>query len=120
MKYFVLLAILFSSSLFCHAQVNSLPSGKYESTIKTNQSKWDKGDIILLDDSKYQVSSSNEIGEYRFSAAAQRVFFTSGPLKSFYAKTSLTETSPIIVLPLSENAQLGLKIPAEIWCYHKQ
>jgi len=120
MKSFLLaLFIVLLSCGRADAQVNTLPAGKYE-TVSTNQSKWERGDIILIDGSKYRVSTSNEVGDYRFSVTAQRVFFTSGPLKSLYAKTSVRNDVPAIVLPVPENAQLGLKLPAEIWgCYRQ-
>jgi hypothetical protein len=100
--------------------VNSLPPGKYETVSKTEQNKWERGDIILVNDSQYRISTSNEVGEYRFSVTAQRVFFTSGPLKSLYAKTSVFNNTPAIVLPVAENQQQGLKLSSEVWCYYKQ
>ena len=96
-------------------QVSSLPAGKYETVVKSTQIKWDRGDIILLDDNKYRVSTSNEVGEYRFSVAAQRIFFTSGPLKNLFARASTSNDAPSIVLPAAENAQAGLN--SEIVCY---
>lgn len=122
MKYF-LLSFLFIFSILLsraqNAQVNSLPPGTYETVIQSNQNKWERGDIILMDNSKYKVSSSSEVGEYRFSVTAQRVFFTSGPLKSMYAKTSLSKDTPTIILPVSENEQLGQKLPAEVYGYYR-
>ena len=100
-------------------QVNKLPFGKYETIHKSSQKKWDRGDIILIDENKYKVTSSKEEGDYKFSVTAQRVFFTSGPLKSLYAKTYLNNNNPAIVLPVAENQQLGLKLPSEIWGYYK-
>jgi|GEM_PF-1158701 len=110
MKLFLLFS-LFSFAFFCgKAQnVNTLPAGKYETSIKNN-GKWDKGDIVLIDEGHYKISSTNEAGEYRFSATAQRVFFTSGPLKGIFAKTTLSNNSPAILIPLTENQQLGLKL----------
>lgn len=120
MKVFLLSFILFLIfSIKAQSQVHSLPEGKYETVIKNNQSKWDHGDIILLNEKQYKVSTSNEIGEYRFSSAAQRIFFVSGPLKSLFAKTSLNNNSPVIVLPVEENEQAGYKLSAEVWCYYK-
>ena len=89
-------------------------------TVSKNQDKWERGDIILVNDSQYRISTSNEVGEYKFSVTAQRVFFTSGPLKSLYAKTSLTNNTPAIVLPVAENQQQGLKLSSEVWGYYKQ
>ncbi len=116
MKFFLLLCTILFTRI-CIAQdsnVNSLPAGKYETVIRQDQSKWDGGDIILLPDNKYKVSTSDEVGEYKFSVTAQRIFFTSGPLKSLFARTSLNNNAPAIVLPRSENAQLGQKIPSDI------
>jgi hypothetical protein len=120
MKVFLLSAILFVSfTVSAQKQVESLPTGKYETVIKTNESKWERGDIILLEANKYRLSTTNETGDYRFSSAAQRLFFTSGPLKSLFAKTSLDHNSPVIVLPVAENDQIGFKLSAEVWCYYK-
>ena len=120
MKVFLLSIVLFFAfSVHAQNQVQSLPTGKYETVIKTNEGKWDRGDIILLDGNKYKLSTSDEQGDYRFSSAAQRIFFTSGPLKSLFAKTSLNNNSPVIVLPVAENDQIGFKLSAEIWCYYR-
>jgi hypothetical protein len=122
MRAFVLSTAILLSTQLCKAQsqVNELPPGKYETVIKSNQDKWERGDIILLDENKYKISTSNETGEYRFSVTAQRIFFTSGPLRSIFAKTSLNNNAPMIVLPVAENEQLGLKLPSEIRGYYKQ
>ncbi|MFL5740935.1 MAG: hypothetical protein ACJ75B_12000 [Flavisolibacter sp.] len=100
--------------------VSSLPAGKYETIIKSSMLKWERGDIIILPENKYKISSSDEVGDYKFSVSAQRIFFTSGPLKCMYAKTSMDNDTPAIVLPVVENQQLGQKLPSEVWCYHKQ
>src|SRR4051812_23046475 len=123
MKAILLSAVFLVSFSIARAQngpVNSLPSGKYETVVKSNQNKWDRGDIILLDENKYKVSTSDEVGDYRFSVTAQRIFFTSGPLKSLYAKTSLSENTPAIIFPVSENQSVGLKLPSDVWGFHKQ
>ena len=119
MKCFLLSAFLFFCAQNLHSQIRSLPTGKYETTMKKNQSKWERGDIILLDANKYKISTSDEVGEYKFSSAAQRIFFISGPLKSFYAKTSENNNTPAIVLPVSENEQMGVNLSSEVWCYLK-
>jgi hypothetical protein len=122
MKAYLLSISLTICAISVRAQntpVNSLPTGKYETTLK-NQGKWERGDIILMDENKYKVSSSNEVGDYKFSSAAQRVFFITGPLKSAYAKTSLNNDAPAIVLPVNENEQVGIKLPAEVWCYYRK
>ena len=120
MKVFLLSTVLFFACV-THAQnqVQTLPTGKYETVTKTTESKWEKGDIVLLDGNKYKLSTNNEEGDYRFSHAAQRIFFTSGPLKGLFAKTSLNNNSPVIVLPVAENDQVGFKLSAEIWCYYR-
>lgn len=121
MKVFLLSSAFILLSFFTKAQtVQNLPAGKYETVVRNNQSKWERGDIILLVNNKYRISSSDEIGDYKFSSAAQRIFFTSGPLKHFYAKTSTNNNTPVIVLPVTENEQMGQKLPAEVWCYYRQ
>ena len=108
---FSLLTVFFFSG---KAQnVTALPAGKYETKMKTNQNKWEKGDLIIIDDSHYKLSSSNEVGDYRFSVAAQRIFFTSGPLKSAYTKVILNNSKTVIIFPTDKNADLGLS--AEVW-----
>jgi len=121
MKVFLLSAILlFALAVEAQSQVQSLPTGKYETVMKTSTGKWERGDIILLDGNKYKLSTGNETGDYRFSTAAQRIFFTSGPLKSLFAKTSLDNNMPVIVLPVAENDQIGFKLSAEVWCYYRR
>ena len=101
-----------------NTSVNLLPTGKYETFVKQSQRKWDNGDIILIDQNHYKVSSNNEVGEYRFSASAQRIFFVSGPLKAVFAKAALDNEKPAIFLPVLENEQQGSKlIPADIVGY---
>ncbi|RYZ30409.1 MAG: hypothetical protein EOO10_02900 [Chitinophagaceae bacterium] len=114
MKYSLLFILLLGSVLITKAQnVSDLPAGKYETKTKTAQNKWEKGDIILLDDTHYKLSSGGDAGEYKFSVAAQRIFFTSGPLKSAFTKVTLSGGKPAIILPIAENEILGLT--AEIW-----
>ena len=120
MKVFLLsLTVLLVLHINAQSQVQSLPTGKYETVMKTNENKWERGDIILLGGNKYKLSTSDETGDYRFSSAAQRIFFTSGPLKSLYAKTSVTNDTPAIILPVPENEQIGFKLSAEVWCYYR-
>ena len=75
-----------------------------------SQDKWNQGDIILVDGNHYKITSSEEVGEYKFSATAQRIIFVSGPLKTVFAKTILNSNTPTIVLPAAENEQQGLKL----------
>ena len=120
MKVFLLSSILlFAIAVKAQNQVDALPVGKYETISKKNQGKWERGDIILLEGNKYKLSTTDETGDYRFSSAAQRIFFTSGPLKSLFAKTSMNNNSPVIVLPVEENDPVGFKLSAEVWCYYK-
>jgi hypothetical protein len=114
MKYTLLFILLLGSVLATKAQnVPDLPAGKYETKTKVAQNKWEKGDIILIDDTHYKLSSGGDVGEYKFSVAAQRIFFTSGPLKSAFTKVTLSNGKPVIILPIAENGTLGLT--AEIW-----
>ena len=111
MKLFLLICTLFFANLPLEAQENTvqvLPPGKYETRIK--DFKWEKGDIELIDAATYRITTSNETGEYRFSVTAQRLFFTSGPLKGIYAKTQLVNRAPTILIPLNENQQLGFRL----------
>lgn len=110
MKSFLLFLCTFLFFFVTHAQngkVNNLPPGRYETVLKQTQKKWNYGDIIILDEQRYKTSLSDEIGEYKFSATAQRIFFLSGPLKAVYAKTMSTGNQPSIILPLSENSRQG-------------
>lgn len=114
MKYSLLFAFLMFSVLCSNAQtVTDLPTGKYETKPKATQNKWDKGDIIILDDDHYKLSGSSDAGEYKFSVAAQRIFFTSGPLKGAFTRVTLANGKPVIILPQEENGSLGLT--TEIW-----
>ena len=114
MKHTLLSFLLSLSLLLIKAQsISELPAGKYETKTKTAANKWEKGDIIIIDDSHYKLSGSGDIGEYKFSVAAQRIFFTSGPLKSAFTKVSSANGKPVIILPREENSSLG--ITSEIW-----
>ncbi len=114
MKPYLLFSFLALAAIFTNAQnVTALAPGKYETKTKTAQKGWEKGDIILLDENRYKLSSDKEVGEYRFSVAAQRIFFTSGPLKTAYTKVILNNNKPVIVFPAEQNPDLGLT--AEIW-----
>ena len=105
-----LLSLVFAVSISAQAQNNNLPTGRYETILKQNQSKWSEGDIILFDANHYKITSSEEVGEYKYSATAQRIIFISGPLKTVYAKTVVNATKPTIILPLAENEQQGVKL----------
>lgn len=114
MKSIYVLLFFVISAVSVHAQsVSALPPGKYATKIKATQNKWEKGDVVLLNDSQYKLSSDAEVGDYRFSAAAQRIFFTSGPLKGAYTKVALTNNKAVIIFPIEQNRELG--ITAEVW-----
>lgn len=114
MKSFLLTLILCSFISGAGAQESSsaLPKGRYLTAVGSN--KWEKGDIIILDESRYQLSSTKETGEYRHSESAQRVFFTSGPLKNAFARMAKKENQPAILLPLTENSGNGLNLTEAI------
>jgi hypothetical protein len=121
MKLFLLSFLLFSSVglLAQTAKVASLPAGTY-SVQSNNPDNWPLGDIVLVDDSHYKTGSENATGEYKFSAAAQRVLFVSGPLKGAFAKTVLNGSTPAIILPLKENKEVGFKLAVDVWAYYKK
>jgi len=114
MKYTLLFMFFLTSVILTKAQsVSDLPAGNYETKTKVAQNKWEKGDIIIIDETHYRLSSSADVGDYKFSVAAQRIFFTSGPLKSAFTKVGLAKGKPVIILPQEENGSLGLT--TEIW-----
>jgi hypothetical protein len=116
----ILPLLLFAVSFSVKAQNNNLPTGRYETILKQGQSKWSEGDIILVDASHYKISSSEEVGEYKYSATAQRIIFISGPLKTVYARTAVNTNKPTIILPLAENEQQGVKlVTADVIAYLK-
>lgn len=95
-------------------QIDKLPSGKYEAGNNTAQSSWNHGDLVISDDSHYKVSGSDESGEYKFSVTAQRVFFTSGPLKRYFARAGVNNDQASIIFPSKENQQMGLNVNADV------
>ena len=120
MKLAFFFAIFTISSVLSQPNTANLPIGKYETVLKQSQTKWKQGDIILVDDNHYKITSSTETGEYKFSATAQRIFFVSGPLKTAFAKTILDIGKPTIILPAAENEQQGLKlITTDVFAYFK-
>jgi hypothetical protein len=124
MKVFLLILSFVFTTLQGSTQngggVNALPAGKYETIVKPNGGKWNKGDIILLPGNRYKITTSQDEGEYKFSEMAQRIFFVSGPLKTVFAKTALSGNKPVIIIPAAENEQQGLKLAAaDVWGYHK-
>ena len=120
MKLILFAAIFAMTAVFAQSNSNSLPIGKYETQLNESKSKWSQGDIILLDENRYKITTNEEVGEYKFSATAQRVFFVSGPLKAAFAKTVLDKGKPTIILPRAENEQQGLKLAsADVFAYLK-
>ena len=120
MKLTLLLSIFAISTVLSQKNTTNLPIGRYETVLKQSQSKWNQGDIILVDGNHYKITSSDEVGEYKFSATAQRVFFVSGPLKTAFAKTILDTGKPTIILPAAENEQQGLKlVTTDVFAYFK-
>ena|SRR5215217_825614 len=121
MKLFLLL-LFFSTSTTMRsqpAQVAHLPSGTYQ--VQNNDGKSFKGDIVLIDDSHYKLSSENTVGEYKFSATAQRILFLSGTLKGAFARIVMSGAAPAIVLPRKENEELGFKlIQTDLQAFYKK
>lgn len=115
----LLLLFFFAASVTTHAQsVSQLPLGTYQ--IQNGKTAF-KGDIILIDDSHYKLSTETTVGEYKFSATAQRILFLSGTLKSAFARTVMSGSDPTIVLPLKENAELGFKlVQTDLQAFYKK
>lgn len=114
MKVAILFFSFLTAAQLSQAQaVAQLSPGRYETKSRAASNAWEKGDIILLDDTHYKLSTGAEAGEFRFSVAAQRIFFTSGPLKGAFTRVTLVANKPVIILPAEENGSLGLK--AEVW-----
>jgi hypothetical protein len=121
MKLVLLLSFFTVTGLLAQNKNNDLPIGRYETVLSQTKSKWSQGDIILIDANHYKITSNEEVGEYKFSATAQRVFFVSGPLKTAFAKTILNTNRPTIILPVAENEQQGLKLAtADVIAYFKK
>ncbi len=112
MKSYLLCTLLWFTMAVAHGQggsvVSELPPGRYTALLKTGSAKWDRGDILLLNNSQYRISSEEEAGEYRISITAQRIFFTSGPLRGAFARLVLHHAKPAIELPLAENSHQRL------------
>ncbi len=111
MKCFLLLLLFFVPAPMLWAQkspVASLPPGRYITLLKQGSGKWSRGDIVLIDGSRYRITGGEEEGEYRTSITAQRVFFTSGPLKGAFARLMVHNSRPAIELPEAENSQNNL------------
>lgn len=118
---FLLLFLFFAASVSLQAQqgqVTHLPPGTYQ--VQNNNTAF-KGNIILTDDSHYKLSTENTVGEYKFSATAQRVLFLSGPLKGAFARTVSNGADPVIVLPRKENEAIGFKlVQTDLQAFYKR
>lgn len=111
MKSFLLTVLFLTSVHLLQAQaktVANLPAGRYITLVKEGSGKWSRGDIILIDDNRYKITGETEEGDYRTSITAQRIFFTSGPLRGAFARLMLHNSQPAIELPLAENSQKNL------------
>lgn len=117
-----LLILFFAAASMVQAQpgqVSHLPPGTYQ--IQNNSSAAFKGDIILVDGSHYKLSTEKTVGEYKFSATAQRVLFLSGTLKGAFARTITSGSEPAIILPLKENESIGFKlVQADLQAFYKK
>lgn len=117
----ILLVLFFAASISLQAQpgqVTHLPPGTYQ--IQNGNTSF-KGDIVLVDDSHYKLSSENTTGEYKFSATAQRILFLSGTLKGAFARTTGSDNDPVIILPRKENEALGFKlVQADLQAFYKR
>jgi hypothetical protein len=116
---FLLLLLFLTVYTASHAQqVSQLPVGTYQ---VQRSSKASIGDIMLVDDSHYKLSNDNTVGEYKFSATAQRILFLSGALKGAFARTVISGGEPAIMLPLKENTDLGFKrIQTDLQAFYKK
>ena len=111
MKLLLLFSFFSCSALLLNAQskqVANLPIGRYVTLLKPGTAKWEHGDIILLDSNRYRISAQDEEGEYRTSITAQRIFFTSGPLRGAFARLVQQGGKPAIELPQAENSHQHL------------
>lgn len=119
MKYALL--IFFLTIAFCadaqQVPLTELPQGTYEARIKSTQQKWSVGDISIVNSGRYEVSNG-EAGEYRFSVAAQRVFFTSGTLRGMHANTASVNNVAVIIFPAAGHQPIPLS--GDVWATYKR
>lgn len=116
--YLLTLFTLVSFAVQAQNKVSVLPPGTYE---VQNTAPFNYGNIVLIDDSHYRLSNENVVGEYKFSATAQRILFISGTLRSAFARITLSGTDPAIVLPLKENEEAGFKlVQADLMALYKK
>lgn len=114
---FLFCAFFFLPAMAQQKGANPLPLGRYETVVKPGSGKWERGDIILIDKDHYRISSSDEIGEYRVSVAANRILFTSGPLRAAFAKVAKQGAKATIEIPYAENShqQLAKSDIVAVW-----
>lgn len=120
MKLFLLMLSFVSVAMVQaqSGQVNQLPVGTYQ--IQNNSTAF-KGDIVLLDDNHYKLSTEGTAGEYKFSATAQRILFLNGTLKGAFARTVISGSVPAIILPRKENEDIGFKlVQADLQAFYKK
>jgi hypothetical protein len=117
-----LLLVFFVMAVTVQAQsvaVTRLPVGTYQ--VQDASSATFKGNIVLIDDSHYRLSTETTIGDYKFSATAQRILFLSGTLKGAFARAASTGSETVIALPLKENEETGFKlIQADLQAFYKK
>jgi hypothetical protein len=117
-----LLLLFFAAAVSAQAQsgtVSRLPVGTYQ--VQNAGNATFKGDIVLIDDSHYKLSTENTVGDYKFSATAQRILFLSGTLKGAFARAATTGSQTVIALPLKENEETGFKlIQADLQAFYKK
>lgn len=83
----------------------SLPTGRYQTWVTQGTARWDKGDLLLVDEKRYCITGAADTGMYRASFTAQRIFFVSGPLRGANARLAWYHNQPAIEWPLFENNQ---------------
>lgn len=106
MKSSTICMLLLCAALSLQAQpktVANLPPGQYIILLKQEGGQWTRGNIILINENRYRLTAEDEEGAYRISITAQRIFFTSGPLRGFFARLMLHSGQPAIELPQAEN-----------------
>lgn len=92
-------------------QVKDLPGGAYQTLLMPGERNWDRGPLELGDAGIYRFN--NDSGEFRFSVAGQRVFFTSGPLKGAFATTRMVRNAVVIIFPVTETQPFAHQM--EVW-----
>jgi hypothetical protein len=107
LKSFLISQLILCAALSLQAQpkkIVHLPAGHYSTLLDKDKSQWNRGDIVLISENRYRITTEATEGEYRTSITAQRIFFTTGPLRGFYARLLLHNNTPAIELPQAENS----------------